>query len=691
MSFLINWFNKATAVKTFAKNDKIFNELVEDSFKTQLKQHSKLDFNSQKYLSRKIKSLIKKFDSKYYGLFTTLCQSSGFGKTRACEALVDENIYVVYCCLRKQSSTGYPPRSFMADFLQFPQTDEETLIRKYKCYLNMYIDIVSSEKIGCRDFFQKYSHNNKEILLNSIENKLKLTERNTLLSVYLGSEPLVFIFDESSTLLDSNSTDESSYFILRRVLSELQGNVLVLFLDTFTNLREYHPQKSADPSARIASSQKILFEPIYLLPNWDLFADYDSVHDMNDTVKIENMCRFGRVIWGSLMYTRQNSNGKFISVSDDKIYDLAISKILGGRKWNFADLNDNECLAVASFRIGTIKPRRISTCQDLVAKNMAICTSVSTTNDFFEIEFASEPILAIASAFLINDFGIDKVLESITKSIESSLISQGDKGETIAKFILINTIDTITSSKQSKKEIKYLKLTRVGEFIQQLYGKCEKNCGSFENQWKCQNDENREKFVCATNIINRQVENCTKILNGFINFNHFLKLNFWLTETSLEQSLKRCAAIHCKFEQQGIDLVIPVCLNPNNFDSISAIMIQVKLNSKPRDVSYLAAFDSISHKLFNDMDPKMPYLLLYMQLGESSIRTPSIKNIKSYSHRGAEHLKRAIIYSEGISEKIFPNLDPNFIQKLKNFRSLDQKLYDDDAKIYETIFSTIRK
>ncbi|RMZ97921.1 hypothetical protein BpHYR1_008492, partial [Brachionus plicatilis] len=440
---LINWFNLPRTM-TFVEKDQNFSELVEESFKIGLKQHSKLSFNSQEYLSKKLKCLIKKFDTKYYGPFTTLCQSSGFGKSRACEALVDENFYVVYCCLRKKfSTTNFPPRSTLANFLQTNQ-NQETLITKYKCYFNLFIDMVSSEKIGCREFFEKYSHMNKEIMTCLAENKLKSTNKNSLLSLYLGSEPLVFIFDESSSLLDSNSAEECSYFILRRVLSQLEGNVFVLFLDTFTNLSEYHPQKFADPSARISTCQKILFEPIYLLPNWDLFADYDLIQTINETVKIENICRFGRVLWGSLMHTKLNSNGKFTSVSDDKIYDLAISKLLGGKKWNVANLDKNECLAVASFRIGTIKPRRVSTCQELVANNMAICTSVSINNDFFEIEFASEPILAIASAFLINDFGIDKLLESIIQSIESSLIARGERGETIAKLILINTIDRIT-------------------------------------------------------------------------------------------------------------------------------------------------------------------------------------------------------------------------------------------------------
>ena len=64
------------------------------------------------------------------------------------------------------------------------------------------------------------------------------------------------------------------------------------------------------------------------------------------------------------------------------------------------------------------------------------------------------------------------------QSIEPSLISLGDRGDTISKFILISTIDRITSSKKPFGEYKFLKLTRVGEFIQELYGKCKFSCGS---------------------------------------------------------------------------------------------------------------------------------------------------------------------------------------------------------------------
>lgn len=82
-------------------------------------------------------------------------------------------------------------------------------------------------------------------------------------------------------------------------------------MDTFTNLSEYQLKKFADPYARIITSQKILFDTIYLLPNCDVFVNYDSIKKIDETVMFENICIFGRVLWGSWMYTKSNSNNKF--------------------------------------------------------------------------------------------------------------------------------------------------------------------------------------------------------------------------------------------------------------------------------------------------------------------------------------------------------------------------------------------
>lgn len=673
------------------KEKEIVQELTKESFKIKIRKNAALEFSSEQYLADKIRMLISKYDSKYYGPFTTLCQSSGFGKSRACEALVNQNFYVVYCCLRAQNSTGYPPRSCLANYLTM-QEDTKTKIKIYKSYLNLFIDLLKNSEINCSDFLRNQSEDKKDQLKKLMEDKLRQTCHESKLSVYTDSRPLVFIFDESSSLLGLKQNDyESNYFVLRRVLSELGGNVFVLFLDTFTNLSEFQPAQFSDPSERVYNLEKILFEPIYLLPNWDLFVDYNCIENIFDTVKFENICRFGRVLWGSWMFTKQNSNGRFQNVSDEQIFNVAISKLIGGRAFAMLNLNDNECIAVLSCRIGTIRLRQISTNQNLVANNMAVCTYVDTRKAIFDIEYPSEPILAMAAASLMHEFGFDKIIDTLIKSVESSLIAKGERGEAIAKLILIHTIDHLTRKKHSQSVKKYLNLTRVGEFIQELYGKCQNDCGCIQNEWKCQNVD--KNVVCPIRIINEQLIDSTELLNGFLNFNHFTKPNCWLKKASLQVSLKRCAAIHCKSMQPAIDLVIPVCLDSNNFDSLSAIIIQVKLTSEPLKPDYMTAFDGISSKMFHDLDSKKPYIMLFMQLGQPKLTRTSIENIKMVSQRGAEHSKRTILYTEGISKNIFPNLTENVIQKLKKFAYSSEKLFEEkaEAKIHEIIRFAIRE
>ena len=72
-------------------------------------------------------------------------------------------------------------------------------------------------------------------------------------------------------------------------------------------------------------------------------------------------------------------------------------------------------------------------------------------------------------------------------SVESALISQREKGETIMKLIIIETIDQ-TKSYSAQLSKQHLKTARVSEFIQQVFGKCKFNCGTSDNKWVFQNE-----------------------------------------------------------------------------------------------------------------------------------------------------------------------------------------------------------
>ncbi|CAF0999921.1 unnamed protein product [Brachionus calyciflorus] len=366
----------------YNKTNDVSEKLIEESFSVELRKNPDIGFDSKEFLKKEILKLINDYTNGlfYYAPYTMVCQSSGFGKSRACLSLKDE-FYIVYCCLRDVSSTGYPKQSALASYLL--QTNNYQI--KFKCYFNFFIDILNekSNDLSCIDFFEAYGkqENSKSLRMsNLINEKLLQSNENMSLSEYSGTKPLIFIFDEASIMLSD------SYYTMRSVLTDLKTNIFVLFLDTFSNLSLFMPATYRDPSQRISRQEKKVFEPIYLLPNWDVFKNESRIKNIYDTILFKNICSFGRVLWGSWFYTKHNSNNQYESISDVELLKLAIEKLIFGKS-ETEPFDQNDCLAILSCRIGVIKPKLMSTSQILVAKNMAVCTFVDIEKNIFEIDY----------------------------------------------------------------------------------------------------------------------------------------------------------------------------------------------------------------------------------------------------------------------------------------------------------------
>ncbi|RNA30741.1 G2 mitotic-specific cyclin [Brachionus plicatilis] len=275
----------------------------------------------------------------------------------------------------------------------------------------------------------------------------------------------------------------------------------------------------------------------------------------------------------------------------------------------------------------------------MVARNMAVSVYVTNKKDIFEINYPSEPVIAEASAYLMNSIGHHRMVDILIDCLESSLISKGEKGETISKLILLFAKDKAANKDQVQDPLKFLDITRVGEFLQTLYGKCEEKRGSVENDWLCSG----KKKHCCIKMINEQIKNASILLNGFINFNHFVPPKYFMSNTLLVPALKRRAAYQCKQNEKSIDFINPVCINKENLDLIRALIVQVKLYhdpSKPRHKSYVEyAFKEMS----KDFTGQKGFL--------------------------------AIISSQGISQNIFPILNSGLDVKLVSFSQANEKIF----------------
>ncbi|RNA44691.1 hypothetical protein BpHYR1_041194 [Brachionus plicatilis] len=89
------------------------------------------------------------------------------------------------------------------------------------------------------------------------------------------------------------------------------------------------------------------------------------------------------------------------------------------------DLED--ILAILSTIFGVIKPKSLSSCQNMIARNMTVSFYVNNKKDLFEKSYPSEPVLAEVSAYLMNRIGYVKVVDCLLECLESFLISMSKK------------------------------------------------------------------------------------------------------------------------------------------------------------------------------------------------------------------------------------------------------------------------
>ncbi|RNA22315.1 hypothetical protein BpHYR1_034583 [Brachionus plicatilis] len=323
--------------------DKLISQLFIDSFERFVTlENSKLKIKPEDYIFSKIETYWKN-NSVIYGFFTTLCQSSGFGKSKACQNL-SKKAFVVFCCLRSlNSDTGYPRRSYLADKLTQVYPSENLTRQNFTNYFNMFVHFLNqNESISYKEFFEKFSNG------------------------FDGSSP----FDQHQSHINQE-------------LNNLELNC------PQTNKLIYY------------QSNKPLIFPIYLLPNWDVHTNIESIRTPQDSLLFENICSFGRPLWGSLCKTKL-SDKKYDQIGLRQLTSLVMKKLVGDSSKTLDQLTDNDALAILSCRLGEIRPLLTSTAQNLIAKNMAVCTYANYEENFFKIEYPSEPILANAAAFYFN-------------------------------------------------------------------------------------------------------------------------------------------------------------------------------------------------------------------------------------------------------------------------------------------------
>ena len=170
---------------------------------------------------------------------------------------------------------------------------------------------------------------------------------------------------------------------------------------------------------------------------------------------------------------------KIRKAAQGRIIYIAMEKLLGTRDPNtlkLANLKANDVLAILAARVQLSINPFSAICVKMLCDNLATCLRVADNRDSIEIAYPSEPILAEASARLLNKFNNwSFFIHVLRKSLNSSVLV-GDKQNAGVQMVLLMAWDRTIERHDieyrllSNQHLNYCRHARVNDFLVSLLG-----------------------------------------------------------------------------------------------------------------------------------------------------------------------------------------------------------------------------
>ena len=647
----------------------------------------------------------------YLSPYIAVVQSSGVGKSRTSYEYAKLH-HSFYICCRDDSSSGYPPRSpiiadlLMPNFANMHNFDNRIdnranfctsyyvllinaclrhLLEHCNCSPESWIDrqiqkkveqgTGTTEEVTREDVADFWASVNEEMIKESSDSlgkmsgeplldkcKAKLNQTCEDLKKRNISYPILFIFDEANTLLNvitatkQTATPRSFFHYLRLALHFLPRDVNIkigaVFLDTFGNVANYVPITLPDPSLRTITA-RVLFPPFY---HFERQNHPLNIQPEDPNFIDERLRHTGRWLWAAC------------KTAIDAI-GLAQGKLLNKPDLSIEQLTQPQYLAVLGPRLALHFAAQEKLALDLVKSHCASLLYMSDDRSNVMIGYPSEPVLAVAACDLTvkkDLFKWENLLEPLTGYVLSGLVSDGVRGELVARILLLICMDSFKNTGDPTHCVP----VKVSSFLEKLFGL----------------DEARLKSVLMGTMSNTCAET---FLNGHVNFNHWVYIFYSPTKDDLEVFYHRFGAMFCMLGQEGYDLVIPVYLGKGQYTMILVEVRNRKSGLGLKDVN-LDAYESMRY------DAKTPfvYLLLQFNKGDDSvaksltyvrrdvyqklvIEEPPEPNVDAQETvRRSTRIKAvrttecwSYLYARGLNSDVFPFLTPAVQQHLKNLLS----------------------
>jgi hypothetical protein len=255
--------------------------------------------------------------------------------------------------------------------------------------------------------------------------------------------------------------------------------------------------------------------------------------------------------------------------------------------------------------------------------------------------YPSEPIVAEAAAYVTHSYpnlSFSKQLKILAVELRNGSVEAGYHGELIAKCLLMYAKDCTVQPANTLQQTFYTTVCTVRQYLNVLCG--DGKLGEIENA-----------------IGDRFGDYKALVDEGLLSFTHFIYTTYTPSRKDLEKFFSRGAAVFCKLNQHGADLILPVYLPTTGLHSY--ILISVKNYSKKSNEAKLAPYKSSAEVAGID-EPKeidYPYLLFFMDVGpdlNAAVWSPTARQISPKKKPNFRY--PMTIAFQGLSEKVYPFL-----------------------------------
>ncbi|KAA1113479.1 hypothetical protein PGT21_032329 [Puccinia graminis f. sp. tritici] len=529
-------------------------------------------------------------EDAYKAPYTSIISPTMSGKTRLLKELA-KHVCVVYICLRKEGSTGQPPRSDLArhfipekgqlnmiqhyshlliailktvyDFFKRPDISTKSLEDQLSEWFDYSFQIKSTSKVEFNTKVENELNNLK--MASSSESKLTyddiqigdLPTRQKLATAVSdvdeimksqgrGNLKVLLAIDEASNLIDHvNKQLNIPYFrVFRRALSTIPSlmGFFSVFTDTTSRVANFNPALDRDSSTRFHGRGVDLFAPIYKISTLDVFVPKDKPSSWNDLLSPERLFSYGCPFYG-LYFKGANKKNPKGAVQTTAM--IAQAKLLfKTQSASPGVLSSPQCFAILGSIIQTRVSLHAPINSELVASHAAHCMFIDSKREMIVSDYPPQFVYASAANRVLasDDKRWIECIDALASAVRKGLVALGDAGEMATRLILIRAMQkTEPIPHKNLDSIPNGYSVRLKDFLQTLSGK-NPDIMNFD----CSDEEYRNKLLD----------------HGQVFFNHFTRISYTPSATDFLELLYRGVAVQCKDRQPGLDELFTIYLAP---------------------------------------------------------------------------------------------------------------------------------